>query len=108
MTEAEERRRFDYDHTGRTPQDYAIEHAGYLAEAVKHFLSRLDAEFDASEALEAAEANDAEDAEQKAADLRSIEEEVSEARTVLSSRVYEFEKRRDRALGVAAPAGETK
>lgn len=88
----------------RTPQDYAIEHAGYLADAVKHFLSRLDAEFDASEALEAAEAADAEDAEQKADDLRSIEEEVGEARSVLRNRVYEFEKRRDRALGVGIPA----
>lgn len=86
--------------TTRTDKDYAIEHAGYLADAVKHFLSRLDAEFDASEALEAAEAADAEDAEQKAGDLRSIEEEVGEARSVLRNRVYEFEKRRDRAVAV--------
>lgn len=86
----------------RTDKDYAIEHAGYMADAVKHYLSLLDAEFEAAEAMEAA---DADDAEQKADNLRSIEEEVSEARSVLRNRVYEFEKRRDRALGVTKPVG---
>jgi hypothetical protein len=109
MTEAEVRRRLHYDHTGRTPQDYAIEHAGYLATAVQHFLSRLDAEFDANEALEAAEAADAEDAAEKADDLNSIQREVSDARRALQSAVYEFEKRRDRALGALGVkvSGET-
>lgn len=93
------------DATGRTPQDYAIEHAGYLADAARHLLTSMDHEFDAREALEAAEAADADDAEEKAEDLTSIEHEVGEARRAVSNRIYEFEKRRDRAAA-SPPAGE--
>lgn len=85
----------------RTDKDYAIEHAGYMADAAKWLMERMDAEFDAREALEAAEAAGADDAEQKAEDLRSVEQDVVEARSTLRNRIYEFEKRRDRALRTA-------
>lgn len=94
MTEAEERRRFDYDHTGRTPQDYAIEHGGYLANAARYLLNCLN-ELDAARLTHEERDDDA-----SRDDLECAGETATGARTGLRDAIYEFEKRRDRALGV--------
>jgi hypothetical protein len=95
MTEAEERRRLHYDHTGRTPQDYAIEHAGYLATAATDYLDAINAEYIAQMDHEENETAETERA------LNDAIEAVGEANRRLRTRVYEFEKRRDRAAAVA-------
>lgn len=92
----------------RTDKDYAIEHAGYMAEAARHLMQCMDHEFDASEALEAASAADAEDAAAKAEDLSSVQEDVVDARSTLQNRIYEFEKRRDRAAPKSSGAPDSK
>jgi hypothetical protein len=83
----------------RTPQDYAIEHAGYMVDAAKHLLEKINAEdsarmrHDETGTRRDARALDA------AMDLRG------EAIGRLRSAIYEFEKRRDRAA--ASPASKS-
>jgi hypothetical protein len=103
MTEAEERRRFDYDHTGRTPQDYAVEHAGYMANAARNLIECVNSEADARGAWEDAEDDGEEELRRQTLDEKV--ENTSEALRILASRIYEFEKRRDRAAGVSVGGG---
>lgn len=79
----------------RTPQEYAIEHAGYLATAATEFMAACNAfdearekHEDAEERVEAAAAYDV---------LYAAQEARSDAWSALRNAVYEFEKRRDRA-----------
>ncbi len=80
----------------RTAKDYAIEHAGYLADAAKHLL-------DKQNEVWALEEQDVASPERLANDNYSIDldeanERLSDARSALREAVYEFEKRRDRAV----------
>lgn len=85
----------------RTAQDYAIEHAGYLADAAKAFMESVQAvaiarqqHDDAEPGAEAAEAYDV---------MHGQEELLSERWSGLRTAVYEFEKRRDRAKAPEVP-----
>lgn len=73
--------------TERTPQDYAIEHAGYMAEAAKHLMERINEEADARGAWESAG-------------------DDGEAMRTMQTRIYEFEKRRERAAASDAQAAQ--
>jgi predicted phosphodiesterase len=99
MTEAEERRRFDYDHTGRTPQDYAIEHAGYLAQAADAAIAAVNGLHKLYQQLADGELVNP-------GDIENAEQSCSEGLTSLREHVYEFRKRRDRAAGVKASDGK--
>lgn len=77
-----------------TDKDYAIEHAGYMATAATDLLDAINAE-----ALER-EFFDEDDEE-----VEQARQSVSEAMTTLRTRIYEFEKRRDRALASSATSG---
>lgn len=103
MTETEERRRLHFDHTGRTPQDYAIEHAGYMANAARHLIACVNAEADARGSWEDA-ADDGEE-ELRRQTLDEKVEDTSEALRTVEARIYEFEKRRDRAAGASGVLG---
>jgi hypothetical protein len=76
----------------RTDKDYAIEHATYMADAAKNYLAAINAEFVAR--------MDAEEIGTPAMHdlLNECEQYTCEAYKTLESRIYEFEKRRDRAL----------
>ena len=79
----------------RTPQDYAIEHAEYMAESAMRLVDAvLQEEFLG------------ERDEQETSLLDAAAEETSEAIRSVRTSVYEFRKRRDRALAgrLAAPA----
>lgn len=79
----------------RTPQDYAIEHAEYMAKKAERLLdaiNHLNAQRD--------EGGDAIDSDA----LTHAEEAVTEAFGAVRNGIYEFRKRRDRAA--AQPAGE--
>ncbi|WP_282372626.1 hypothetical protein [Pseudomonas sp. PS02290] len=79
----------------RTPQDYAIEHAGYLAKAA-------DSVHEAYQAYSLAQMNvdeRADDGEGELAELvDSARADLHEALKELRGMVYEFRKRRDRAI----------
>lgn len=68
----------------RTPKDYAIEHAGYMATTAKQFLEYLN------------EVSDEEEGH------IVPDDRFGDHASTLRSHIYEFEKRRDRALGKAA------
>lgn len=88
----------------RTPKDYAIEHAGYMAEAARHLITAINIEAVLSERHD--EAGSAHTAEK----LAAAKERTGEAMGTLRNRIYEFEKRRDRAAasGVSVPDPQTK
>ena len=81
----------------RTPQDYAIEHAGYLANAAERLIDAVCVD---------AQANvdhDEQDTQETAKAVDTAREDAGEYMTALRNRIYEFRKRRDRAA-LAAPA----
>lgn len=78
----------------RTPQDYAIEHAGYMAQAARNLMAKLNAEDYARVRHEESDTDETRD------DLSDAGEERADAFNALQSSIYEFEKRRDRAAGV--------
>ncbi|ASL02164.1 hypothetical protein XcvCFBP7113P_19050 [Xanthomonas citri pv. vignicola] len=82
----------------RTPADYAIEHAGYLATAAQRLLDARN-ELDAL-VMRREEEDDVEDC-----DMHAAQDCVDEACTGVRSAIYEFEKRRDRALAARQPEG---
>ena len=78
------------DYTGRSAKDYAIEHAGYMARGATGLI-------DAINDLELArqqfdEGDGSEDA------TNAAEQSLGDAMSALRNIIYEFEKRRDRAL----------
>lgn len=75
----------------RTPADFAIEHAGYLANASTRLLKAC-GELD-SLVMRRDEHDDVDDS-----DMHAAQDRVDEASDSVRSAIYEFEKRRDRAL----------
>ncbi|MFI8572072.1 hypothetical protein ACIGEO_11190 [Stenotrophomonas bentonitica] len=75
----------------RTPADFAIEHAGYLANASTRLL-KARGELD-SLVMRRDEDDDVDDS-----DMHAAQDRVDEASDSVRSAIYEFEKRRDRAL----------
>jgi hypothetical protein len=75
----------------RTPADFAIEHAGYLSSAVKWMLEKQND-------LDDLMAQREEDDDVIDDEMHAAQECVDEARDRVRSAIYEFEKRRDRAL----------
>ncbi len=73
----------------RTPQDYAIEHAEYMAQSAAHLIACVND-------LALAE-QQCEDGEADQSDVDAARESVTEAQGHLKSSIYEFRKRRDRA-----------
>ncbi|WP_372362879.1 hypothetical protein ACCQ10_09290 [Xanthomonas sp. NCPPB 1325] len=82
----------------RTPADYAIEHAGYLATAAKRLL-------DARGELDVLLMRRDEEDDVGDWDMHAAQDSVDETSTGLRSAIYEFEKRRDRALAARQPVG---
>ncbi|MFY1855200.1 hypothetical protein ACOTBX_24675 [Achromobacter xylosoxidans] len=87
------------DATGRTPTDYALEFAEYLARDVEYAMACLNSSQRANEALlDLTEEVATADAYQAAEDAAArADEAFTEAITALQSAVFEFRKRRDRA-----------
>jgi hypothetical protein len=77
--------------TERTPQDFAIEHAEYMAKAAEGLLEAINAEYTVRQRI--AESDDAGEHEEYDAAC-----DVSEAMSTMRNRIYEFRKRRDRAI----------
>ena len=105
--QASEAVRGEPDATGRTPTDYALEFAEYLARDVEYAVACLNSSQRANEALldlteEVATAGAYQAAEDAAA---QADEAFTEAITALQSAVFEFRKRRDRAALSAQPSG---
>ncbi|MEI2429159.1 hypothetical protein RDV84_23295 [Lysobacter yananisis] len=75
----------------RTPADYAIEHGGYLANSASRLL-------EARNDLDALVLRREQGEEVDDYDMHVAEECVAEASSDLRSTIYEFEKRRDRAI----------
>ena len=81
----------------RTPQDYAIEHAEYMAVNGESLLAAI-------EALSAAELKQEETGEDDDGAVADARDDVWSATRALRSGIYEFRKRRDRASSGAAQA----
>lgn len=79
------------DATGRTPIDYAVEHAEYLAVAAEHLI------FSMHKVDECTDMHDEDDSVLTEHDLEVARERCTEATNSLRSRIHEFRKRRDRA-----------
>ena len=90
------------DATGRSAKDYAIEHAEYLAGAAERFLAASDALYEAQATADDTDDDEIEDAQQK---IEECQETMTDARSTLSQRIYEFRKRRDRAIDSARGKG---
>lgn len=80
----------------RTPADYAIEHAGYLVTAASQLL-------EARNELDALVMRRDEDDGVDEDEMQAAHEGVSDASSCLRIAIYEFEKRRDRALAARQP-----
>lgn len=94
------------DATGRTPQDYAIEHAEYMAVAAESVISDYRAYSKARIDFEDAEGEDAPD--EAFETVNSTESDLTEALINLRGMIYEFRKRRDRATAPHPVSGEQK
>lgn len=73
----------------RTPQDYAIEHAEYMAQSAAHLIACVNDLALAEQQCEDGEANPS--------DVDAARESATEAQGHLKNSIYEFRKRRDRA-----------
>lgn len=89
----------------RDAKDYAIEHAGYMADAARELIASVNRLGDARGALESAEDEDEEYLRTRA--VEEAEQDTAESLRVMQNRIGEFEKRRDRAVaaGVDLPDG---
>lgn len=81
------------DGTGRSAKDYAIEHASYLARAATHLITAINDHALAQQQFE--EGDGSEDA------TDASDQILGDALSALRDSIYEFKKRRDRALGNA-------
>jgi hypothetical protein len=77
--------------TERTPQDYTIEHAEYMAKGAEHLLAALNVE-------DALRLRQEESADVDADDMHAAGTTRAEAATGLRADIYAFRKRRARAL----------
>lgn len=84
-------------HRDRTPQDFAIEFAEYMAKGAEALITAINA--DAEVRLRIAESDDVSDD-----DEHDAQATVSEMQRALQSDIYEFRKRRDRAASTPSPA----
>jgi len=84
---------------GRTPADYAIEHAGYLVTAANQVL-------EARNELDALVLRREEDDDVDEDEMQAAQECVGDANSVLRIAIHEFEKRRDRALAARQPGAQ--
>lgn len=89
----------------RSPQDYAIEHAEYLAQVVEAYMK---ARNDLDVAAEAAHECDGDDEQQDGLDrhVDHLAEVAAEHFNGLSGAVYEFRKRAERAYSPAPSENE--
>jgi hypothetical protein len=78
--------------TDRTPADYAIEHGEYLAAGAQHLIDAINALHYAMEM------------EYPNGEIDAAKESLDDARGALVVHIYEFRKRRLRALATPAPA----
>lgn len=78
------------DATGRTPKDYAIERAGYMAKAGEQLMEAINEQTDLL--IRREESDDVDDSAIQAAGVA-----VFDAMSGLRLQIYEFRKRRDRA-----------
>lgn len=78
----------------RSAKDYAIEHAEYMAESGEHVITAVVALGEIYQRLDDGEGPDPQD-------IQNAESNVSEMLSGLRSGIYEFRKRRDRAVGSA-------
>lgn len=84
--------------TERTPKDFAIEHAEYLAQAAEAMLEADNELYEATDALENIEDDADLEIHQEAIDrVNQTRDLLADARQALTSGIYEFRKRRDRA-----------
>ncbi|WP_088158134.1 hypothetical protein [Achromobacter xylosoxidans] len=108
VPQASEAVRSEQDATGRTPTDYALEFAEYLARDAEYAMACLNASQRANEALldltEEVASSDAYQAAEEAA--AEADEAFTEAITGLRSAAFEFRKRRDRAALSAQPGAQ--
>ncbi len=81
----------------RTPQDYAIEHAEYMARAAERLIESVNAV--AALRIRIAESDDVTDD-----DEHDVQATVDERLRAMRNSIYEFRKRRDRALSTAGAA----
>ena len=83
--------------TTRTPQDYALEHAEYMARAGERLIEAVNA--DAALRIRIAESDDV-----SVDDEHDVQATVDERLRAMRNSIYEFRKRRDRALSTAEAA----
>ncbi|WP_437881044.1 hypothetical protein [Pseudomonas sp. LRF_L74] len=89
------------DDLGRTPQDYAIEHAEYMAVAAESAISKYQ---EYSKACIDFEERDDGDASEEAFEVvNNAESDLTDGLINLQSMIYEFRKRRDRAAAAPGP-----
>lgn len=84
----------------RTPQDFAIEHAEYMAKGAEWLLDRIDLEY------RARIVHDMRGTEWSGGILRECADTTGEAAHGLRSCIYEFRKRRDRAACIQAAGAQ--
>ncbi len=84
--------------TDRTAHDYALEHAEYLAKDVDRLLDAINALAEAEQKREEGIGNEDE--------VQRAQESLTEAFSSARSGVYEFRKRRDRALSRTGASGD--
>lgn len=92
---------------GRTAKDYAIEHAGYLADAAEHLMTVTRDANIAADQLDEDDGDDETNTDILVRDNDHAQTVLSEAQSGLRAAIYEFKKRRDRAAEPAAH-GEAK
>lgn len=93
------------DSTGRTPLDYAVEHAEYMAVSAESVLA--DYQSYALARMVADEGGDDGEGE-KAEAIEGAEQELVEALVNMRGMIHEFRKRRDRAAAPHPVSGEQK
>ena len=79
----------------RTPQDFAIEHAEYMAQAAEYLIAAVNDLAKAEQEVEEGAANDS--------DVDAARENLSENLGSVRNSIYEFRKRRDRAALATKP-----
>jgi hypothetical protein len=88
----------------RTPKDYAIEHAEYMAVAAENLIKCINKEGDARGAWESAE--DDGEKELRLQTMNDALDATSEALRHAQNDIYEFRKRKDRALSAVPVAAQ--
>lgn len=94
--------------TTRTPQDYALEHAEYAMQAAERAIEADNDLYGAAKAMDDLEGDEDVEIYQAAEErLDQARETQSDAMRSLQNRIYEFRKRRDRAVAASLQSGWT-